>query len=591
MNHLDNKIEEVVEAQLKEIEAMYSEQTYWQRLKKMIAGLKKSRDTKEYKEAVIELQRLGAPATAVFLPVIMIGLIVLMSSGQKEKDRVIETQIMEAEEMKDLQDMKELETPPEMNQPDVTVDVPADNVNVQVDTPQNNMVSPQPQQFDAVQMTKSVVILKNVYGSTRNTGQRGKSLRAFGGDQNTEDAVLRALRWLKKNQQADGSWKSQKIAMTGLAVLTFLAHGDKPGSSTEEFGLTVQKALDFLIKQQKDDGRFNGVDGNEYAHLIATYALSEAYGMTMNPNVKAAAEKALAPIIKGQHPTGGWDYRMNPNPSDGTSHGMKAGEYRDDTSYMGWAVQALKAAKMANIHVEGLEKAYKLAPRGFKKNAAKGGGFGYTSPAKGGLTSVGVLCMMFLGASGEREVRESIELMDEWRPSFSKYSVVKDEMARVTPAELVPSPSAKPTDAKPSAFEIAKKKLAQKVPEAERKFFSSSPQYYYYYATQCRFHAGGKRWDSWNKEMKPAYITTQEIITKDKSGYTDPKGKAQDIGWWENADQHTDRPVMDTCLAALQLMVYYRYLPTTSKEAVQVAAELKTESTDTDDIKVDTGNL
>ncbi len=589
MNHLDNKIEEVVEAQLKEIDKMYSEQTYWQRLKQMVAGLKKSRDTKEYKEAIIELQRLGAPVTAVLLPVIMIGLIVLMSSGQKEKDRLIETQIMEAEEMKDLQEMKELETPPDMTQPDVTVDVPTDNVNVQIDTPQNNMVSPQPQQFDAVQMTKSVVILKNVYGSTRNTGQRGKSLLAHGGDQHTEDAVMRALRWLKKNQQADGSWKSQKIAMTGLAVLTFLAHGDKPGES-QEFGDTVKNALDYLIKQQKADGHFNGVDGNEYAHLIATYALSEAYGMTMNPNVKAAAEKALIPIIKGQHPTGGWDYKMNPNPSDG-SHGMKAGEYRDDTSYMGWAVQALKAAKMANIHVEGLEKAYKLAPRGFKKNAAKGGGFGYTSPAKGGLTSVGVLCMMFLGASNEREVRESIELMDEWRPSFSKYSVVKDEMTRVTPAELAPSPTAKPTDAKPSAFEVAKKKLAQKVPEVERKFYTSAPQYYYYYATQCRFHVGGKRWDSWNKEMKPAYITTQEILSKDKSGYTDHKGVAQEIGWWENCDQFTDRPVMDTCLAALPLMVYYRYLPTTSKDAVAAVDEIKVQSTDTDDIKVDTGNL
>jgi len=49
--------------------------------------------------------------------------------------------------------------------------------------------------------------------------------------------------------------------------------------------------------------------------------------------------------------------------------------------------------------------------------------------------------------------------------------------------------------------------------------------------------------------------------------------------------------VMDTCLAALQLMVYYRNLPTTSKEAVQVEEEIVATSTDTDDIKVDTGNL
>jgi hypothetical protein len=39
------------------------------------------------------------------------------------------------------------------------------------------------------------------------------------------------------------------------------------------------------------------------------------------------------------------------------------------------------------------------------------------------------------------------------------------------------------------------------------------------------------------------------------------------------------------------LMVYYRYLPTTSKEAVQVEEELSATSVDTEDIKVDTGNL
>jgi hypothetical protein len=41
---------------------------------------------------------------------------------------------------------------------------------------------------------------------------------------------------------------------------------------------------------------------------------------------------------------------------------------------------------------------------------------------------------------------------------------------------------------------------------------------------------------------------------------------------------------MDTCLAALQLMVYYRYLPTTRKEAV-------TPPFDTGDVQIDTGDL
>ena len=37
---------------------------------------------------------------------------------------------------------------------------------------------------------------------------------------------------------------------------------------------------------------------------------------------------------------------------------------------------------------------------------------------------------------------------------------------------------------------------------------------------------------------------------------------------------------MDTCLCALQLMVYYRYLPTTSLKATEVEADVEALSKD-----------
>jgi hypothetical protein len=92
-----------------------------------------------------------------------------------------------------------------------------------------------------------------------------------------------------------------------------------------------------------------------------------------------------------------------------------------------------------------------------------------------------------------------------------------------------------------------------------------STQYFYYYATQAKFHEGGKTWDAWNAKMKPNYL---KALIIEKGVYTDHLGKLQDIGHWVNDDQHTDRPVMDTCLAALQLMVYYRNLPTTQAAAI-----------------------
>lgn len=526
---------DIIDAHLRDIKKMYSDVSYWQRLKKMHAGLKATHDTKEYKEALLELQRLSAPIVALLLPIFCVGLLVLGADSNGTNDRAIETQILEVQEIKQLEEIKPLEKPPEKETATVTVDVPVNAPLVSDAQPTaNTVMSPQPQTFDAVLTVKSPVILKNIFGSTRNTGTRGAALTRFGGDAQTEEAVMRALRWLKKNQQPNGSWAKQSIAMTGLAILTFLAHNEKPGDS-EEFGSTVQKALEFLLSQATTEGRFKGADGHEYALPIATYAICEAYGMTMNPNVKGVAEKSLSTIIKGQHPSGGWDYNC-------------AQTSRDDTSYMGWCVQALKAGKMANLNVEGLDKASKLAIQGFKKNAGPSGGFGYTGggPGNGGLTAVGTLCMQLLGAADQKEVKASLDAMDAWAPTLEEKSPVIQ---------------------------------------------GGSLQYYLYYATQCRFHAGAKRWNDWNIMMKKVYVPAQKITPATTSGYVDHKGVAQEIGYWENNDKHTDRPVMDTCLAALQLMVYYRYLPTTREAAIKVEEEIQVSTSDKDDIKVDAGNL
>ena len=526
----------LMDAQLGSIAARYTEESYWKRILRMITGLRAPRQSREYKAAVIELQRLSAPLSAVMLPTLLITLLAVLSTGGQEGDRIVETEIMEAETLEDLQQPDEPEPPPERPD-DIEFDIQVDSPNVSVAQPDPTVTSysPQPQSFDAVMTVKSPVILKGIYGDTRNTGTRGSSLRKYGGNQRTEDAVVRALRWLKVNQKPDGSWGNNPIAMTGLAILAFLAHGEKPGDS-EEFGDTVQKGLEYVLSKQKEDGRFhkgNG-DNNDYSHPIVTYALCEAYGMTMNPNVRTVAEKALVPILKGQHPTGGWTYNMNPNQEDG--------KYRDDTSYMGWCAQALKAAKLAKVPANGLDNAIKLAVRGFKANASPTGGFGYTDANVEGMTSVGALCLQLLGAADAREVKLSLDLMKAWKPTF-------DEK------------------------------------EPSVRGHNDSPQYYYYYATQAKFHAGDKaQWDKWNGEMATLYVAEQKIT---KNAVKDPKGKDCDIGWWVNKDNHSDRPVMDTCLAALQLMVYYRYLPTTQESAVKVADEIAVSSEETDDIKID----
>ena len=72
-------------------------------------------------------------------------------------------------------------------------------------------------------------------------------------------------------------------------------------------------------------------------------------------------------------------------------------------------------------------------------------------------------------------------------------------------------------------------------------------------------------WKKWNEAMRRLYPAAQ-IVCPEKIG--DAEGRPQEIGYWQNKDAY-NAPVMSTCLCALQLMVYYRYLPTTSLHATE----------------------
>ncbi len=125
MNEVNSHLDEIME--------MYTEETYIHRLKKLFSGLKAPRQSKEYKAAMIEMQRLSAPAAAIVLPVFAVGILMIMSGGVSVEDRIIETQVLEAEEIKDLDKIEELK-PPEEQMEDVNIDIPVNSPDVQVQT-------------------------------------------------------------------------------------------------------------------------------------------------------------------------------------------------------------------------------------------------------------------------------------------------------------------------------------------------------------------------------------------------------------------------------------------------------------------------
>lgn len=571
--------EEEIKEQLKEEMAKFEDDGYFRRLIKMFVGLGRPRNSPEYKEAIVELQRQTAPLLAILLPILVVATLFVVTAVSGSGKRELKVEIVQADQQDDALDEietpQETEPPPEMDNIEITVDAPSMNptemASEAAPAPTAEPQSVKVASVDAMLSIKSPVTMKSVMGTSRGAGVRGTYTRggASYGDAATEAAVMKALRWLKATQSPDGSWGTKpefglkkgmdKAAGAGFAILTYLAHGETPAS--KEFGPTVQKALDYLInsvyvvkdkngKLAKDPNgntpyiRMSGAGGSEYGFLIGTYALCEAYGMTKNPNAREAAEKTLGRIISGQTATGGWNYNMARVTKDGP----------DDISFGGWAMQAIKAGKMAGIHLPGMEECIKKAVNCLKKrNYSEKAGFVYRATTNhkggtGGLAGVGCLAMQLLGYAKEKEVVNALNVMRDWQPSLDKvYSYAPG----------------KPENA----------------------------QYYCYYAAQCKYQAGMCKdatpanftlWKKWNAEMKALY--TKAVITvTDKSGQPvtvkDPAGKDRPIGRWENKD-HYNYDVMGTCLAALQLMVYYRYLPTTQLKATEVEADVETLSKD-----------
>ncbi len=270
----------------------------------------------------------------------------------------------------------------------------------------------------------------------------------------TEKTVTSALQWLKEHQQADGSWEGQDpIAMTGLALLAFLGHGDLPDDTA--YGPTVRRGLQHLIARQDNAGHFSG---NVYAHAIATYAMAEAFTLSRIFPLREPMERGIAVVVGGQQPGGGFDYQY----SKGS---------RFDTSVTGWQVQALKAARLAGSSHPGLDPALEKCLRFLRTAAFAGDGSGFVysgqngaaPPASGAtwtMTGVGTLCLQLLGARDCRQARHGLALLEDVAFPWTR-------------------------DGKPRIYGA-------------------------YYVTQARFQGGSPAsWEPWNRQMQNALLAAQ----------------------------------------------------------------------------------
>jgi hypothetical protein len=336
---------------------------------------------------------------------------------------------------------------------------------------------------------------------------RASAMQMNGGKKESEEAVMRGLRWLVKKQNPDGSWGVASggpniiSAMTGFAILSFLGHGETPVSA--EFGPTVQKALDWVLTNgKKNDGHLcmtpafsqQGV----YAHAIVAYGLGEYYTMTKDERVADLLKKAIGYVVEGQGPDGGWMYSYDKTESD--------------TSVSGWQIQALKAAHLSGLNIDGVDASLDKAMLDLKRVQASDGSFGYRNnkPGKYSLTGVGVLCTYFWKQEKDEMVRDGIKYMME--KTEKEYPVKYDG--------------------------------------------DKGDLYAWYYNTQACLMVGGAAWNTWNR------LFQTEIVKHQNPDGSWPPMPGRAVGDFQK-DVDGNGPFYRTNFCILMLEVYYRYMPTT----------------------------
>ena len=227
-----------------------------------------------------------------------------------------------------------------------------------------------------------------------------------GGVPACEEAVTKALRWMKSQQRPDGSWGGTAHA-TGFALLAYMGHCETPVS--EEFGESSMKGIVYLVNlAMKNNGRMASNFTQHswvYEHGIATYALGEAATFCKElkieiPGLMQMTEKAGQFIIDNQHKSGGWAYGYD------TEGG------HPDTSIAGWQIQALKACSHTGIKFKGLSSCISKALGYLEKCQNPHGGYGYTGPNRSNseyyaLTGVGMLCNQMWGKGDSADVKRA----------------------------------------------------------------------------------------------------------------------------------------------------------------------------------------
>jgi hypothetical protein len=343
---------------------------------------------------------------------------------------------------------------------------------------------------------------------------RAEMLGGGGGRDQTDEAVLAGLRWLKSVQQPNGAWhfsgrflqsaqrdREDALAATAMALLAFQGFGITPDSQEPlfaEFTETVRNGWNWLLQQQMEDGSFfqptiTKSNHRFYTHAFCTIALCELLAMTGNETLREPAQRAIDYCLEHQSVRdGGWRYAPD-----------RFSE-QSDVSVSGWVVLALKSGQAADLIIP--PDVYTNVMK-FLDSMMVANQYRYRKDepeARWAMTAESLLCRILLGwERNDPRLAAGVQVIVNNPPSFAEHY--------------------------------------------------QRDVYYWYFATQTLYHYGGDEWQTWNETMRNSLLLQQEKYDAVKGSWN-PERPVRDAWGAQYGRLYT------TCMSLYILEVYYRHM-------------------------------
>jgi len=335
------------------------------------------------------------------------------------------------------------------------------------------------------------------------------------------------LEWLAANQGPDGNWGSNDLGLVSLGALAFLADGHTPGKG--RYGANVDKALNYVLKNAKPSGLINiaGAQRDMYNHGLSTFVLGQAHGMTADPRIGTALDKALKLIAEMQCQDGGWQYTAARRPTG------------SDLSLVVMQAKALRSAVDSGLEVspDVINMAIKRV-RGYyycgapeirgrrqpiddevlKRYPGRFTYAGHGGNATTAMAAAGVVCMQEFGQ------------YDDWRIP-KNLDVIKTEIGKIN-IRKKPNGDFYHDGHLPAGFD----------------------SYTLYYVGQALYQSGGEDWKGFYPKLREALVAGQ---------LHDPKKDPKQHGRWNDDTRVSGpgSPLYATSVSCFILAIPNRYLP------------------------------